>query len=160
LVGWCVFDLADPTATGIDQLEAAMVDSGLPRVECPIVHRFTPGLYTREISIPAGTLLTSMEHKLEHPFVLSKGRIKVTSDTEGSVVYDAPHTGITQPGTRRALFAETDVVWTTFHVTDLTDVEAIGEAILAPHHNPFLANNDPALEAWRLSLPTTNLPTS
>jgi hypothetical protein len=102
LVGWCVFDLADPTATGIDQLEAAMVDSGLPRVECPIVHRFTPGLYIREISIPAGTLLTSMEHKLEHPFGLSRGRIKVSSDTEGSVIYEPPHTGITQPSPARA----------------------------------------------------------
>lgn len=114
----------------LDDLEVALAH--LPRVELPVVHRFTPGMYIREISIPAGTMLTSMVHKTEHPFVLSQGRIKVTSDNEGSVIYEAPFTGITQPGTRRALHAETDVIWTTFHATDLTDVEAICDEILEP----------------------------
>lgn len=136
---------------GIDELEAAIVASDKPRVECPITHRFTPGLYIREILIPAGTLLTSMEHRFEHPFVISKGRIEVFSEAEGAVTYEAPHCGITKPGTRRGLLAITDTVWTTFHVTDETDVEKIGEAILAPHFNPLLENNDSALEAWRLS---------
>lgn len=139
-----------------DKLEASIVESGCPKAVCPITHRFTPGLYIREIFIPAGTLLTSMEHRFEHPFVVSLGRVKVSSGTEGSVVYEAPHTGITQPGTRRAMYAETDVIWTTFHVTDLTDVEAIGESILMPHFNPLLANNDPSLEQWRDSLPTSS----
>lgn len=136
---------------GINELEAAIVASDKPRVECPITHRFTPGLYIREILIPAGTLLTSMEHRFEHPFVISKGCIEVFSEAEGAVTYEAPHCGITKPGTRRGLLAITDTVWTTFHVTDETDVEKIGEAILAPHFNPLLENNDPALEAWRLS---------
>ena len=138
-------DLMEPAR--IDDLEAAMVSSDLPRVDCPIVHRFTPGLYIREIHIPAGTLLTSMEHLTEHPFVISKGRIRVTSPTEGSVTYQAPHCGITKPGTRRALFAEEDTIWTTFHATTETDVEKIGQAILAPYTGP-------ALPAWRDSIPT------
>lgn len=150
-------DLSKPVS--LDELEASIVASDCPRVDCPIVHRFTPGLYIREITIPAGTLLTSMEHLLEHPFVISKGRIRVTSETEGSVIYEAPHTGITQPGTRRALFAETDVVWTTFHVTQETDVEKIGEAILAPHFNPLLEDNSPGLEQWRSSIPALPTPT-
>lgn len=93
------------------------------------------------------------EHRYEHPFVISQGRIRVTSEKEGCVTYQAPHTGITQPGTRRALYAETDVIWTTFHVTDETDMEKIGQAILVPHFNPLLSDNDPALELWRESIP-------
>ena len=139
--------------TSLDELEASLVHSGLPKAECPVTHRFTPGMYIREIFIPAGTLLTSMEHRYEHPFVISQGRIRVTSEKEGCVTYQAPHTGITQPGTRRALYAETDVIWTTFHVTEETDVEKIGQAILAPHFNPLLSDNDPALELWRESIP-------
>lgn len=144
-----ISDLSNPV--GIDELEAAIVASDKPRVDCPVVHRFTPGLYIREIFIPAGTLLTSMEHRFEHPFVISKGRIEVFSENEGAVVYEAPHCGITKPGTRRGLLAITDTVWTTFHVTDETDVEKIGDAILAPHFNPLLPSNDPKLEAWRIS---------
>ena len=140
-------------ATSLDELEASLVHSGLPKAECPVTHRFTPGMYIREIFIPAGTLLTSMEHRYEHPFVISQGRIRVTSEKEGCVTYQAPHTGITRPGTRRALYAETDVIWTTFHVTEETDVEKIGQAILAPHFNPLLSDNDPALELWRESIP-------
>jgi hypothetical protein len=114
----------------LDDLEVALAQ--LPRVELPVIHRFTKGMYIREIQIPAGTMLTSMTHKTQHPFVISKGSIMVTSDNEGGVVYEAPYTGITEPNTRRALHAITDVVWTTFHVTDETDVEKICEAILEP----------------------------
>jgi len=137
--------------TIIDELEAAM--QPMVRADCPVVHRFTPGLYIREITIPAGVLVTSMEHRFEHPFVISKGKIAVTSDNEGQVIYEAPYCGITKPGTRRALYAMETTVWTTFHPTDETDVEKIGEAILAPHHNPLLPNLDPAQEAWRQSIP-------
>ena len=114
----------------LDDLEVALAH--LPRVDLPVTHRFTDGLYIREIQIPAGTMLTSMVHKTQHPFVISQGSVKVTSDNEGSVIYEAPFTGITEPNTRRALHALTDVIWTTFHVTNETDVAKIGEEILEP----------------------------
>jgi len=112
----------------LDDLEVAMAK--LPQVECEVVHRFTEGMYIRECHIPAGTMLTSMTHKTQHPFVISQGEIMVTSDNEGSMIYEAPYTGITEPNTRRALKALTDVIWTTFHITDETDVAEIGKAIL------------------------------
>lgn len=143
---------ANPTNPAIDKLEEAILNAGeYPRVHCPVVHRFTPGLYIREILIPAGTLLTSMEHKTAHPFVISQGRIRVSSENEGSVIYEAPYTGITQPGTRRALYAETDTIWTTFHPTDLTDVEEIGKAILAPPSTPLIESG--RVPGWKESLP-------
>ena len=77
-------------------------------------------------------MLTSMTHKTQHPFVISQGSVKVTSDNEGSIIYEAPYTGVTEPNTRRALHALTDVVWTTFHVTNETDVAKIAEEILEP----------------------------
>lgn len=135
----------------LDRLEAAMLGDDCRKVDCPVKHRFTPGIYIREILIPAGTLLTSMEHKTAHPFVISQGRILVSSENEGSVVYEAPHTGLTLPGTRRALYAETDTIWTTFHATDETDVEKIGEAILATPSNPLLPPSH--TPGWRDSLP-------
>lgn len=147
-------ELQDTTFAGkIDALEATLAT--LPQVEMEVVHRFTPGLYIREIHIPAGTMLTSAEHKTEHPFVLSKGRIIVTSDNEGRLIYEAPFTGVTMPGTRRALYAETDVIWTTFHVTSETDVEKIGEQILAPHQNPLISEGQSLLPQWQKTLPNS-----
>jgi hypothetical protein len=130
----------------IDQFEAALAE--YPAVDCPVVHRFTPGLYIRQTTIPAGTLVTSAEHKTEHPFVITQGEIEVISENEGAVVYKAPFHGTTKPATRRMLRAITDVVWTTFHVTKETDLEKIAEEILTPHSNPLLENH-PA--QWRIS---------
>jgi hypothetical protein len=136
----------------LDRLELSM--SGMEPRQMPVTHRFTPGLYIREIHIPAGTLLTSMEHKTEHPFVVSAGTIAVISANEGRQVYRAPFTGITKPNTRRALYAYEDTIWTTFHVTNKTDVEEIAEEILQPHENKLLPPDHPALNQWRRELPT------
>lgn len=136
----------------LDDLEVALAQ--LPRVELPVTHRFTKGMYIREIQIPAGTMLTSMTHKTQHPFVISKGSIMVTSDNEGGVVYEAPYTGITEPNTRRALHAITDVVWTTFHVTEETDVEKICDQILEPKDmNHIEAQDENFLPQYQESLP-------
>ena len=145
--------IAHPTKEQLlDELEVAL--SHMPRVELPVIHRFTKGMYIREIQIPAGTMLTSMTHKTEHPFVISEGAIKVTSDNEGSIIYEAPHTGVTQPNTRRALHALTDVVWTTFHITDETDVEKIAEQILEPARlNHLQLENQKFLPQYRESTP-------
>jgi len=125
--------------------------------DCPVVHRFTPGLYVREITMPAGTLITSMMHKTEHPFVISKGSVKVISENEGPVTYTAPYCGITKPGTRRVLCVLTDTVWTTFHPTSETDVEKIAGDILIPRINPLLGENNPSNNQWRISLPAKQI---
>lgn len=132
----------------IAQLEAWIVDKG--PVKIPVVHRFTPGLYVRECQIPAGAILTSMEHLTEHPFFLMRGSIVVTSDNEGEVRYDAPFIGVTLPHTKRALYALSDVVWVTVHATDCKDPDEIGRSILDQTPNPLLDDANPErLEGWK-----------
>jgi len=133
----------------IADLEAEM--KRFPAAVCPVTHRFTPGIYARTTLLPAGTLLTSMEHKTEHPFVITEGRIGVTSGNEGQVIYEAPYIGVTKPGTKRVLYAFEDTVWTTFHATNETDVEKIAAEILEDQP-------DPDLNQWRNQLPTLPKP--
>ena len=142
-----------PVGCMIDALEKEM--EGYAPAICPVTHSYAPNIYIRQITIPAGTLLTSMEHLTEHPFIISKGKISVTSDNEGTVLYEAPYVGVTQPHTRRALYAHEETVWTTFHITDLTDPEEIGLSILARPSNPLLKNQP---EQWRNPQPTIELP--
>ena len=108
----------------------------LAQVDCPIRDVFTPGLYTRIITLPKGTLLTSEIHKTEHPFLILQGVVEVanveTGDTE---ILRAPYIGITKPYTRRVLNVIEETVWATSHVTKETDVEKIGKKILVQRDN-------------------------
>jgi len=122
----------------VDRFEESIVGSGLPLAQFPVVHRFTPGLYIREIFMPAGSVLTSKIHKTEHPFVISKGVVSVWTAEEGTITLNAPYTGITKPGTRRVLFIHEDTIWTTFHVGEENNVEAIEDRIIEPRVNSRL----------------------
>lgn len=125
------------------EIEKRLVD--LPQTFMPVNHVFTPGMVSRQITIPAGTLLTSMMHKTEHQFVIVSGEIEVISETERHT-YSAPHLGITPAGTKRALHAITDTIWITFHPNpdNITDIIKFGESILEN-------TGDPAVEGWRES---------
>lgn len=105
----------------------------------PLKHRFTPGMYVREIFMPAGSIITTQIHKTEHPFVISKGRCLVYLNHEHTwKELAAPHTGITYPGTRRILFILEDTIWTTFHPTELTDLWEIEKHLSEDYINPLL----------------------
>jgi hypothetical protein len=111
----------------IDQVELKIM--GTEEIDFPLTHSFTPGMYIRQILMPAGSILTSKIHKTTHPFVISKGDISVWTKETDTVRFKAPHTGITIPNTRRLLYAHEDTIWTTFHATNETDVETIENTI-------------------------------
>lgn len=95
-------------------------------------HRFTPGMYIREVHMKAGEMWITRVHKYEHPFVISKGSVSVWTEHEGVRHLKAPHTGITIPGTRRVLIVHEDCIWTTFHPTDLKDPEELVNTLTEP----------------------------
>lgn len=98
----------------IDKLYVAM--SELPQVECPLKHIFTKGMYIREIFMPKGTVIISKQHKTNHPYIVSMGKVAVyNSEDDFSGIIEAPFTGVTMPGTRRILNILEDTIWTTFH---------------------------------------------
>lgn len=79
----------------------------------------TPGLYTRQLTIPAETLITSSVHKTCHPFVITKGLVTVYNTFDDSQnLYKAGDRGITYPGTRRVLYCHEETVWITMHSTN------------------------------------------
>ena len=119
-----------PECAHFDSIESAIAE--LPQVEFPVVHRFTPGMYIRETTLPKNTMLTTHIHITKHPYVISKGDVTVSA-SDGMVRLQAPFTGITQPGTRRIIYAHEETIWTTFHATDETDVDKIKAAIFLEH---------------------------
>lgn len=104
----------------IDHLELAMLHTAAANldstpVDLPVWHEFTPGLYRRTIFMPAGTLLTSRIHNTRHPYVVLAGAASVYISGKGVELIEAPHSGITEPGTRRVLYIHRDCIWVTFH---------------------------------------------
>lgn len=108
----------------------------LPQVNCPLVHRFTPGLYTREIFMPKGTLIISKIHKTEHPFIITRGKVSVWIEGVGVKVFNAPYVGITKPGTRRILYIHEDCSWLTFHATQKTTPEEVEQDVIYNPNEP------------------------
>ena len=125
-------------AERLDELEAVMLEN-FPIINCPLVHRFTEGLYVREIFMPAGSLITSKIHKTQHQFFILKGAVSVWTNEEEEVYLEAPYIGTTEPGTRRLLYIWEDCIWATSHPNpDNETVEQIEERIIEKYDNPLL----------------------
>jgi hypothetical protein len=119
-------EVALPMRERVEALERSLLAQ--QPVDCPIRHHFAPGVYAREMTVPAGTVLTGAVHKTCHLSILSKGRVQVTSD-EGVIEMVAPCTLLASKGTKRAIHALEDSVWTTVHATPTTDLDALVEEL-------------------------------
>jgi len=104
----------------------------LEPVECPLQHVFAPGAYARTMRIPAGTVIVGKIHKHAHLNILSQGTVCVMTETEGDRQLTGPLTMVSPPGTKRAVYAITDAVWTTIHLTNSTNLDEIEAEVIAP----------------------------
>ena len=108
------------------RLEAAAL--GVPQVDCPVQHYFAPGLFAREISIPAGTVVVGAMHKTQNIVIVSKGRLRMVTDG-GVKEVCAGETFIVQPGVKNAVVAIEDSRWTNImhNPGNETDIEVLAE---------------------------------
>ena len=112
------FEKALVAINKIEALEDWICDGKLPQVDCPLVHRFAPGIYAREITIPAGTIVTGAIHKHSHLNNISKGKVTVFTYTDSEpITMEAPFSFVSEPGIKRAVYVhpELECVWTTYH---------------------------------------------
>lgn len=110
----------------------------MEQIDCPLRHIFTTGVYAREIFIPKGTFIVGKIHKHDHLNFLSVGEVTVFTK-DGTERIKAPRTMVSTAGTKRAVYAHEDTVWTTVHVTDETDLAKIEEQIIAKDYDEIPA---------------------
>lgn len=111
--------------------------SQFEQVECPLTHRFAPGIYMREIFLPAGTFIVGKIHKHAHHNLILKGKCTVVTEF-GRDTFDASEghiSFVSEPGTKRALYVHEDAIWITLHQTHLTDLAEIEREIIAPTYD-------------------------
>jgi hypothetical protein len=95
----------------------------LPQYEPETKHYFHGGMYCREVFRHAGVLVVGAVHKKEHIYLIVSGTVAIT-DGDGNVQeVTGPHVVQSKPGTKRAVYAVTDALCMTFHVTEATTVE-------------------------------------
>ena len=99
--------------------------------ECPLDHYFAAGMYGRRIHCAAGTVVATKRHKTQHITVALKGECLVYGD-DGTKRVEAPAVWVTEPGTQRVVYCETETEWLTVHANpdDVTDLDIL-EPILA-----------------------------
>lgn len=115
------------------QLEAAIVEN-LEPVDLPVKHYFAHGTYTRELHIPAGTILTGEIHRHSCINIISKGKIVAVTD-EGRFEIEAPHTFVSGPGVKKGGLALEDTIWLNVHPWfGEPDLKLIEQEVIAPSY--------------------------
>ena len=94
----------------------------LPQYEPLTKHYFHGGMYCREVFREAGVLVVGKVHKKEHFYLIVSGTVAITTD-EGVQRITGPQLLLSKPGTKRAVYAETDALCMTFHATETKSVE-------------------------------------
>jgi hypothetical protein len=124
--------LVDPTPAEIRDgvTEFAEALKAYPQEDLPVQHDFLDGVYMRTVFMKAGLVVVGKIHKQEHVAIISKGSATVLTE-HGVVEIKAPHIFKSPPGARRALRIHEDMVWTTVHRSDHTDLESLEAQLIA-----------------------------
>ena len=122
-------DLQIDMRNKVEALQAELLK--LPQYEPITKHTFHGGMYCREVFREAGILIVGKVHKKEHFYLIAGGTVAITTD-DGVQIVTGPHLLCSKPGTKRAVYAETDALCMTFHRIESTNVED-AEAELVEH---------------------------
>ena len=81
----------------------------------PVRHFKAPGMIARQMLLPKGGEIIGKIHKHAHLNQISFGHVQVITE-HGSKEIKGPHTFTSEVGTKRAVKALEDTLWTTFHL--------------------------------------------
>lgn len=135
----------------VEHLEAAL--EKVPQVECGLRNHFAPGIYMREMTVPAGVIATGAVHKTEHMTIVF-GHCHLTTD-DGVQELKGYHVVKSRAGAKRAIAAIEETIVTTIHPTTETDLDKLceeltettsAELIGGPMNRQLLAQQQNALE--------------
>lgn len=91
-----------------------------------VKHGFAKGIYTRQVTIPRGTLAIGHAHSEECLNIVTQGSVSVVLDGEVRLI-KGPCTFVSPALTRKVGYVHEDLTWITVHRTDCTSIEQIEE---------------------------------
>ena len=108
------------------------MDSALDKF--PLTHHFAPGLYAREMFLPANHAVIGKIHKHSHLNILVKGRVIVATE-DGKKELKGGDVFTSYAGTKRAVNVLEDTIWITLHPTNETDLEKIEDELITKSYD-------------------------
>ena len=109
----------------------------LQEVEMQLTHTFAPGVYVRTAYIKAGSIIVGKIHKHKHANIVNKGDVTVVTESGGIQHISGFMPMVSEAGTKRALHAHTDTIWTTIHLTNSTDLAEIEKELIAETYEEY-----------------------
>lgn len=124
---------------------------------CQLTHKFSEGVYARELFIPKGTMLTGKIHKDDCLNVILSGDITVISP-EGKRRIKGACTFVSPGGTKRIGYAHEDTTWINIHknTDNETDLSKIEERVIAKDFTEFEKYITEKSKSLALPPPMTN----
>jgi quercetin dioxygenase-like cupin family protein len=105
-----------------------------------VTHYFAPHTYARKMFIAKDTVVVGKIHNHAHLNILIYGKCKVVTEF-GNEILEGPRIWTSEPGTKRAVYALTDLEWMTIHhnPTDTENTDELEEYIIAKDYESFNA---------------------
>lgn len=110
----------------LEDLEKEMLD--MPQADCPVAHHFGPGIYIREVTLPAGIFAVGHAQKYEHLNIMLTGKVAII-DGDQVRVLEAPLIFTGKPGRKVGYVLET-CVWQNIYATNETDIDQLEDHYL------------------------------
>ncbi|MEE9304392.1 MAG: SET domain-containing protein-lysine N-methyltransferase [Thiotrichaceae bacterium] len=101
------------TREAISALEAVMLTH--PQVDVPVIHRYSGGIYCREITLAKDTILTGRIYADDHFDVMISGDVTVSGE-EGKKRLQGFNVFPGKRGKKRAGYVHEETRWLTFHL--------------------------------------------
>jgi hypothetical protein len=123
----------------LEKKVGALLDTSknIQQIKCEEKHHFGPGLYIKEVTMPAGSVIVGKHHKVEHLCNMISGRMIIVNPDGSRHELVAPMTFVAKPGRKVAYIIET-VVFQNIYSTDETDIQKL--------ENMFVDNSKNLLE--------------
>jgi len=120
-------ELIEFAGKNIEEVEGDLLN--LPQVDCPVIHRFSNGLYIRELFMPAGTIAIGHVQNFPQYNVMLKGKVIMLNDDGTTTELIAPQTFTGKAGRKIGYIVE-DVVWQNIYPTNETNIGRLEETYL------------------------------
>lgn len=117
------------TSLSVFEQKVQIVEKGLleqEQVDCPVTHKFGPGIYIREVLLPAGATVVGHYHRQPHLNIMIAGRLALVGENGKSTELVAPCT-FTAPAGRKIAYIYETVLWHNVYATEETDLEKLEE---------------------------------
>ena len=129
---------AMPMRERVHSFESLMRE--MPQLKLAVFHHFSPGIYCRELHIPAGVITTGKIHKFSCMNIMAQGE-RSTLVGDQVVRVKAPFIHVSAPGTKRISLTHEDSIWITVHPnpTEERDIDKLEQMLVAETEDEYQA---------------------